>query len=111
LHNLSAITSVTAGVVLLVMPARLRWSRRSRRLLALSSFGLSGVPLFRWLCGWGAGVERANLALTGATLIGAQYLLSEEESSVRGAVATIGGLLVLFALPAPDEAVNEVGDA
>jgi hypothetical protein len=111
LHNLTTDTAIGIAITLLVMPARLGWSRRSRRLLALSSSGLIGMPLLRRLCGWSVGVERANVALIGVTLGGAQYLLSEEESSVRGAIATIGGLLVVFALLAPDDATNEERDA
>lgn len=75
-------------------------------MLALSGGGLIGVPMVRRLFGCGVGVERASAALIGLALGGAQYLLSEEDSSVRGAVATIGGLLVLFALFAPDQPVT-----
>jgi hypothetical protein len=98
---------VGAGLALLVLPMRWRWSRRSRRLLAASAAGLIGVPALRRGCGWGAGVERAAAAFIGLVLGGAQYLLSEEDSSVRGAIATIGGLLLLFALLMPDEPKTE----
>jgi len=56
-------------------------------------------------------VERASAALIGLTLGCAQYLLSEEESSVRGAVATIGGLLIAFGLVAPHAPTYEENDA
>jgi hypothetical protein len=105
--SLRTIVSVGAGIALLIVPDRLRWSRRSRRVLALSAGGMIGVPMIRRLFGWGVGVERTSVALIGLTLGGAQYLLSEEESSVRGAFATIGGLLVLFALIAPEQPVTE----
>jgi hypothetical protein len=105
--SLRVIVSVGAGAVLLIVPGRLRWSRRSRRVLALSAGGLIGAPVIRRIFGWGEGVERTSAALIGLTLGGAQYLLSEEESSVRGAVAAIGGLLALFALIAPEQPVTE----
>ena len=72
-------------------------------MLSLSAIGLIGIPPIRRLFGWGDGVERVCSALIGLMLAGAQYLLSEEDSSVRGAIATIGAVLVLFAQIAPDQ--------
>lgn len=109
--RLRTIVGTGTGVALLVAPGRLRWSRRSRRVMALGAAGLIGVPVIRRLCGWGLGVERASAALIGLTLGCAQYLLSEEESSVRGAIATIGGLLVAFGLIAPDVPTSGGHDA
>lgn len=109
--SLRTIAGIGTGIVLLVVPGRLRWSRRSRRVLRLSAAGLIGVPVTCRLFGWGAVVERMSAALIGLMLGGAQYLLSEEDSSVRGALAAIGGLLVLSALIAPDGTTNEEHDA
>lgn len=109
--NLRSVGGIGSGIALLVIPRRLRWSRRSRRVLALSATGLIGMPVLRRLFGWGAGAERVSAALIGLLLGGVQYLLSEEDSSVRGAIATIGGLLALSALFARDDSTDEDADA
>jgi len=95
-----SILDLLAGAVMVIVPRRLRWSSRSTRLLSLCGLILLGKrPLLRLV-----GLERhesigrISEATIGTTLIGAQYLLSEEDSSVRGSIAALGGLLLLRAL-------------
>jgi hypothetical protein len=89
------------GAGLLLAPRPLRWSARSRRLLSLSGVLLLGSSLPSRLFGRaGRGsIARVSEAAIGATLLGGQYLLSEEDSSVRGSIALVGGLLMVLALP------------
>ena len=89
------------GAGLLVAPRQLRWSLRSSRLMSLAGLLLIGASvLIRVLGGRSrtAMVARVVEGGTGATLVGAQYLLSEEDSSVRGTVAAIGAALMFLAL-------------
>ena len=89
------------GAGLLVAPRQLRWSLRSSRLMSLVGLLLIGASvLIRVLGGRSrtAMVARVVEGGTGATLVGAQYLLSEEDSSVRGTVAAIGAALMFLAL-------------
>jgi len=89
------------GAGLLVAPRQLRWSLRSSRLMSLVGLLLIGASvLIRVLGGRSrtAMVARVVEGGTGATLIGAQYLLSEEDSSVRGTVAAIGAALMFLPL-------------
>ena len=46
----------------------------------------------------GSFIPRFAEAAIGATLFGGQYLLSEEDSTVRGSIAAFGGLLIGLAL-------------
>ncbi len=94
---------LAVAVTAMIVPARLHWSRRSRNLMEMSAVTLIGSEL---LPSGGRGLLRricsiisANREIVvGVALIGTQYQLSEEESSVRGFIAGIGALLVAFGL-------------
>ena len=94
-----SILDLLIGVALLGVPSQLRWSSRSRRLLALCGVSLFGKHLLFRLFGMErhTSIARLSDATIGATLLGGQYLLSEEDSAVRGSIAGMGGLLLLLA--------------
>jgi hypothetical protein len=90
-------TEIFLSVALMTLPTRLRWSRRSSRVLAVSGATLvvAGIPSNR-LTGPLRLLARNRVRIIGSALIGVQYLLSEEESWVQGAIAGLGAALLLL---------------
>ena len=94
---------ITAVVSMQALPPRLHWSRRGSRVLTSSGLGLAGSALVT--CGSrGIGGRLARPLLryrdmiAGVTLIGFQYEVTDEESSVRGHIVGIGATLILLGL-------------
>lgn len=86
---------------LLVAPRQLRWSERSQRALSMAVVLLLGTNVLGRVVGrthrFGS-IARLGEASVGATLLGGQYLLSEEDSSVRGSIAVIGIIVLARSL-------------
>ncbi len=88
---------VLLSLILTVLPKPFGWSRRSSRVLFLAggmTLVLGSITLISDQFISHLTTRRRELA--GVFLLAAQYQLSEEESSVRGAVAVVGvGLIVI----------------
>ncbi len=87
------------SVILILLPSRLHWSRDSRGVLAAAGLALVGAGLapdasMRDVNPILAGLSRNRELVVGATLLGVQYLLTEEDSMVRGSIAGLGGGLM-----------------
>ena len=86
---------------LLVAPWKLRWSERSQQSLSAAAVLLLGANMLGHFIGRSQryqSIARLAEASVGAMLLGGQYLLSEEESSVRGSVAVAGMIVLARAL-------------
>lgn len=88
---------------LIVLPTRLHWSRRSSRVLALAgatlvAAGIVAGPDMDSRAGTIRSVVRSRDILIGLSLVGSQYLLSEETSTVQWIIAGLGGMLMAFGL-------------
>ncbi len=85
--------------LLAALPNAFGWSRRSSKTLVVAGslmLGLGSVRLISDQMLDGATLRRREFA--GAFLLAAQYQLTEEESSVRGAVAAIGAALIVISV-------------
>lgn len=104
------------ATAMIMIPPRLRWSRRSSTLLKIAGVTLAVtqfVPvstagsLTRLL----SRLTRNSTGLVGLSLIAGQYQLTEEESTVRGAIAALGGtLLILSAIRRKLDRSSRLGD-
>jgi hypothetical protein len=91
-----SILDLLIGAAMLIVPRQLRWSSRSARLLVVCGILFVGKGLVDR--GRRGSIVRVSEATIGAALLGGQYLLSEEDSSVRGSIAALGGVLLALAL-------------
>ncbi|HEX3722150.1 MAG TPA: hypothetical protein VHV31_05125 [Nitrolancea sp.] len=99
---------------LLVAPRKLRWSERSQRSLSSAAVLLLGANVLGHFIGRSQryrSIARLAGASVGATLLGGQYLLSEEDSSVRGSIAVVGIIILARSLLGRRQTHFTEGDA